>query len=186
MKNILVLCGGNSFEYDISILSVKNIIKNIDTDLFNFKVVLISKENEWFLNNNKIVNIIDFIKGFDLVFPVMHGAFGEDGRIQGFFELFNIPYLGANSSSSKICFDKSLTKLILDKYPIKQVPYVIINKREKVSISDFPVIVKPANGGSSIGISVANNHKELKNALNEAYAFDDKVVVEKFIKCREL
>ena len=85
MKNILVLCGGNSFEYDISILSVKNIIKNIDTDLFNFKVVLISKENEWFLNNNKIVNIIDFIKGFDLVFPVMHGAFGEDGRIQGFF-----------------------------------------------------------------------------------------------------
>ena len=58
-----------------------------------------------------------------------------------------------------------MTKLILDKYPIKQVPYVIINKREKVSISDFPVIVKPANGGSSIGISVANNRKELKNAL---------------------
>ena len=186
MKNILVLCGGNSFEYDISILSVKNIIKNIDTDLFNFKVVLISKENEWFLNNKKIENIIDFIKGFDLVFPVMHGAFGEDGRIQGFFELFYIPYLGANSSSSKICFDKALTKLILDKYPIKQVPYVIINKGEKVSIRDFPVIVKPANGGSSIGISVANNHKELKNALNEAFAFDDKVVVEKFIKCREL
>lgn len=201
MKNILIIFGGNSYEHEISCLSVNNILKNIDQKKYQITLVGISKDNKWFLITDyntidknweqlpkeEIKNIVDFLKKFDIVFPVMHGADGEDGKIQSFFELFNIKYIGSNSSASKNAMDKYLTKLICEKANIPQVPYLCIHKNDKIPKNlEYPLIIKPANGGSSIGISIAHNQKELLKGIRNAFNFDNNVIVEKFIKCREL
>lgn len=191
MKKILILYGGKSFEHEISCMSCENICKCLDSSDFNYDKVYISKENKWYLiksgNKVELLNIIDFLKKYDLVFPIMHGAFGEDGRMQAFLELFNIKYIGSNSSSSLIAMNKYFTKVIVDKNNIRQIPYFILRKSEKIPTNIiFPVIVKPTNGGSSIGISIANSYNELKDSLKLAFKYDECVIVEKFIKGIEL
>ena len=200
MKKVLILFGGNSYEHDISCKSVNYIKDNIDTKLFDYEVVGISKRNEWFITNknnhinenwientnNKINNIIDFIKKFDIVFPIIHGNTCEDGKLQGLFELYNIKYIGCNSYSSLISYDKLLTKLILEEYNIPQVPYIIYNKQDIHNI-EYPVIIKPCKCGSSIGISVANNKKELLKGIKLAKKYDNNILIEKYlINKREL
>ncbi len=190
MKKILIIYGGNSYEHDISILSAENVIKGLKELNYEFDQIYISKENKWYLIKNEgkaeLLNIIEFLKRYDIIFPVMHGAFGEDGRIQSFFELFNIKYKGSNSSASMISMNKYFTKLVVEKENIKQLPYIYLNNTKKIPKLKYPVIVKPANGGSSIGISIAHSFKELKSSLKNAFKYDKNVIVEKFIKCREL
>ena len=110
--------------------------------------------------------------------------------MQGLFETFNIKYTGSNTISSALAMDKGFCKIILDKYNIKQVPYIIVDKKSKIKeiIEKFkyPVIIKPANGGSSIGINIAHNTKELIKGLNNAFQYDKKVIIEKYITAREL
>lgn len=197
MKKLLILFGTDSFEHDISILSCKNIIKNIDNKKYIFDVVGIDKNNCWYLitdyhnfefdPNKQIYNITDFLKMYDLIFPVIHGKNGEDGRLQGLFDILNKKYIGSNLISNALCMDKSYCKIICDKYNIPQIDYIILKKGEKINKKlNYPVIVKPANGGSSIGISIANNKKQLIQAIKHAFNFDNKIVIEKFIKCREI
>ena len=191
MKKILILYGGKSFEHEISCLSANNVCNSLKKMNYCFDKVYISKENKWFLikDNNKVelLNIIDFIKKYDVVFPVMHGAYGEDGHIQSFLELFNIKYVGSNSVPSMIAMDKYLTKVLVSTSSIKQIPYFVLYKNEKIPTNiEYPVIIKPANGGSSIGINVAHSLKELKSYVKEAFKYDSKIVIEKFIKGREL
>ena len=195
MKNILILFGGNSYEHEISCMSVNFIKNNIDKKLFNFKLVGIDFNNEWFeIDNNieidvnwkdkttkKINNIIEYLKSFDKVFPIIHGNTGEDGKLQSLFELNNINYVGCNSYSSLICYDKLLTKLILEKHNILQVPYYIYNEHLDLNIINFPVIVKPCKCGSSIGISVCNNKKELIKAIKIAKKYDNNILIEKYL-----
>ena len=130
----------------------------------------------------RINNIIEFAKKFDIVFPIIHGNTGEDGKLQSIFELYNIKYVGCNSYSSIICYDKLLTKLILEKYSIPQVPYKIYNNNINLDTIEYPVIVKPCKCGSSIGINVAYNKKELKKYLKLALKYDNNIIIEKFIK----
>ena len=190
MKKILVIYGGNSYEHEISILSAENVIKVLDKLNYCFDQVYISKENKWFLvteeDKIELLNIIEFLKRYDLILPIMHGSYGEDGRIQALFELFAIPFKGSNSTSSMIAMNKYFTKLVVEKEGINQVPYYYLSKDQKTPKIEYPVIVKPVNGGSSIGISVAHTSKELKIALKNALKFDEFVLIEKFIKCREL
>jgi len=206
MKKVLILFGGKSSEHYISCKSAKSIVQNIDRRLFSYEMAGISFSGDWYKFNDdlsylengnwidgkifRIDNIIDYLKRFDVVFPITHGNFGEDGKLQGFLDLFNIRYVGCKTSSSVISFDKSLSKLMFDSFCIPQVPYVVITHKYNVlSIIDkldFPMIVKPSSGGSSIGISKVNNKKELVKAIKYAFKYDDKVIVEKFIKCREL
>ena len=193
--------GGNSFEHDISCMSVNFVKNNIDTNLFDFEVVGIDKSNNWYIvdkknniDNNwienskdKIKNIIEYIKQFDIVFPVIHGNTCEDGKLQSLFELYNIKYVGCNSYSSLICYDKLLTKLILEKYGIPQVPYIIYNKNLDLNNIKFPVIVKPCKCGSSIGISIANNLEELLKSIDIAKKYDENILIEKYlVEKREL
>lgn len=98
--------------------------------------------------------------------------------------MFNIKYVGSNLEESSICYDKEITKIILNNYNINQVPYkVILNKKDDLKLNfDFPVIVKPSRCGSSIGINIAYNNKELKKYIKEAFKYDNKVIVEKYIK----
>ena len=203
MKKILVLFGGNSYEHYISCLSAKTILENIDRKKYNITTVGISKDNTWYIYNDtletltkdwtkgnitKIDNIIEFLKTFDKVFPIIHGNPEENGNIQGLFNLFNIKYVGTDLLGSIISYDKDLTKIICEKNNIPQVPYITItnNKSLKKINIEYPVIIKPAKCGSSIGINIANNIKELNKYIKEAFKYDNKVIIEKFIKSREL
>ncbi len=185
MKKVLLIYGGVSEEHNVSCNSAKAIIENIDTTKFQLDCVYITPNNEWINNNKKITNIIDFIKKFDVVFPIIHGTNGEDGKLQGMLDLFNIKYVGSKCGASYICMDKQRTKQILNYYKIPQVPYQIYQKNKKLTIP-FPVIIKPANGGSSIGIKVANNKNEYQKAIKNALKYDKKVIIEKFINAQEL
>lgn len=203
MKKILILFGGNSFEHNISCLSAKTIIENIDKTKYDITIAGISKDNDWYIYNDnleilikdwtkgniaKIDNIIAFLKTFDKVFPVIHGNPLENGNLQGLFNLFNIKYVGTDLLGSIISYDKELTKIICEKHHIKQVPYQTIteNKSLKNIPLEYPVIIKPAKCGSSIGINIANNLKEVNKYLKIAFKYDHKVIIEKFIKSREL
>ena len=196
LKKILILFGGNSYEHEISCKSVNFIIDNIDISKFNYKLVGIDYNNEWYEVNNmnkidndwknnnivKINNIIEYCKDFDVVLPIIHGNTGEDGKLQSLFELYDIKYVGCNSYSSIICYDKLLTKIFLEKYSIPQVPYIIYNDNLNLDIVEYPVIIKPCKCGSSIGINIANNKKELRKYLKIAKKYDKNILIEKYIK----
>lgn len=206
IKKVLILFGGNSSEHYISCKSCASVVKNIDKEKYDYEVVGISMENTWYKfsddifyleNGNwqkanilEIDNIINYIKKFDVVFPVMHGTNAEDGNLQGFFDLFNIKYVGCKTLSSALLMDKAITKLMLKSLDIPYVPYLLIEDKYKVDdiVNEigFPMIIKPSNGGSSIGISKASNKKELINAIKIAKRYDYKILVEKFVKAREL
>ena len=194
--NVLILFGGNSFEHEVSCESVNFILNNIDTKKFKFKLVGIDYDNEWYEIKNigkidknwknseclKIDNVIKYAKSFDVVLPMIHGNTVEDGKLQSLFELYNIKYIGCNSYSSLICYDKLLTKLILEKYDIPQVPYYIYNDNLNLEKIEYPVIIKPCKCGSSIGINIAHNKKELKKYLKIALKYDNNILIEKFIQ----
>lgn len=189
MEKLGIIYGGNSYEHDVSIKSKNSFIKNVNKK-YEISEIYIDKKNNWYENNKKIDNIIEYLKKFDIIFPLIHGNIGEDGKLQGLFETFNIKYTGSNTISSALAMDKGFCKIILDKYNIKQVPYIIVDKKSKIKeiIEKFkyPVIIKPANGGSSIGINIAHNTKELIKGLNNAFQYDKKVIIEKYITAREL
>jgi len=199
MKKVLVLFGGNSFEHDISCKSVINVIDSIDKNLYNYEIVGITKNNEWIKCNreniinkdwytlNKIDNIIEYLNNIDIVLPVLHGKNVEDGKLQGFFDLFNIKYVGCKTEASVIGMDKNLSKIFFNSIGIPQVPYMKYdNNIEEIETLGYPLIVKPANGGSSIGINKANNIQELQKAIDNALKYDNNIIVEKFIISREL
>lgn len=202
MKKILILFGGNSYEHAISCKSAKTILENIDKSKFNVTSAGIY-QNTWYifddnlnlLENNtwtngnikEIDNIINFLKTFDKVFPIIHGNDGETGALSGLFNIFNISYVGSDILGHSISYDKEITKIICNHYNIPQTPYITIykNKKRKNIDIDFPVIIKPSSCGSSIGINIATNYKELNKYIKYAFKYDNKVIIEKFIKARE-
>ena len=132
----------------------------------------------------------------DVVFPVLHGKNGEDGTIQGLFELAGLPYVGCSVLASAVCMDKAVTNTILDAHGIKQAPWDAIMNYELGSFDEradrweggfgYPMFVKPANAGSSVGITKVHNRAQLRDALDTAFEHDNKTVVEKAINAREL
>ncbi|TYQ15310.1 UNVERIFIED_CONTAM: D-alanine-D-alanine ligase [Acetivibrio alkalicellulosi] len=137
------------------------------------------------------------IDNIDVVFPVLHGCNGEDGTIQGFFELASIPYVGCGVLGSALCMDKVYTKMVFEKIGIPQARHLHFTRKEierdisqisdKIEAEfDYPVFVKPSNAGSSVGVSKASNKNELFRALNYASRYDKKVMVEEFINGREV
>lgn len=203
MKKILLLFGGNSFEHDVSCKSARTIIQNIDTKKYDLTICGLDRENNFYLFNDdicyldngewlsseieKIDNPIEFLKSFDKVFPIIHGNTGEDGSIIGMFEVYDIPYVGSNSLSSAIGYNKYYTKKILDNFNIPQVNYELLYKKDKIKTSiSYPLIIKPSSCGSSVGINIANNKKELDMYVKEAFKYSNSVLIEKYIKKREL
>ena len=169
MKKVMLLFGGQSLEHDVSIKSAMAVWKNMDKKKYQTIPVYIDKKGTWFFYKgedfqnfssaflHKIENIIEELKKVDIVFPMIHGTFGEDGRLQGLLEQFQIPYVGCDSKTSMICMDKEYMKLVAEKAGIPLLPYTILTKENEKDIEKFPVIVKPANGGSSIGIEITGN-----------------------------
>ncbi|MFA6098434.1 MAG: D-alanine--D-alanine ligase family protein [Patescibacteria group bacterium] len=136
-------------------------------------------------------------KKLDVVFPVLHGTFGEDGTIQGLLELADIPYIGANVLASAVGMDKTIQKIIFKNSGLPVVPFVFFTKYEfknnkifvfkKISGLGYPIFIKPANLGSSVGISKVKNFNELNEAINLAFLYDKKIIAEKAVlKPREI
>lgn len=188
MKKVLILYGSASYEHDVSKLSMQTIKENIDNGRYEVRFCYIDKKHNFYENDVLIDNVLSYLKKFDVIFPIIHGNYGEDGKLEGLLDFFKIKYVGSKTQSSAISFDKDTTKCILKNYGIPQVNHQTLYKGEKINFRKikFPVIIKPARCGSSIGITVAKNKKELKSSLKEAFKYDDKILIEEFLKVREL
>lgn len=204
-----IIYGGLSTEHEVSINSAKSIIDNIDKDKYEIYKIYIDKKGNWYKEDNKIDNVFDYLRNLDVIFPVLHGLYGEDGTIEGLFELLGVPYVGCNVLSSSICMDKIYTKMILDKIGIDTAKYIYVKKvkdkyiyinntfdEKELSLEEisllvedslsFPVFVKPSRSGSSIGINKAHNKEELIKYTKYASGFDSKILIEENIIGREL
>lgn len=217
-----VIFGGMSTENEVSCISGASVIKHLNKEKYNVFPIYIDKIGNWYKvkledvekseeleNKEHIENITEYLKQMDVIFPVLHGLYGEDGTIQGLFELLKIPYVGCGVLASSVGMDKVYTKLIFEKANINQAKYIYIRKyNEKYIYIDeefnerilelediakitndkleFPVFVKPSNSGSSVGINKAHNIEELKNAIVEAGKYDNKILIEEGIVGKEV
>lgn len=209
MIRLGIVYGGISTEHDVSEMSAKSVIDNLDKEKYEVHEIYINKYGKWFENNkgekNEIYNLVWTLKELDVLFPVLHGLGGEDGTIQGMLEMLKIPYVGCGVLSSCVGMDKVYTKIIFEKAGIEQAPYMYIKKNEKgyviinnkfeeeefkiEKITDklkFPMFVKPSNSGSSVGVKKATNNSELKMAIENAGQYDDKILVEHGIDAKEV
>lgn len=230
MKKIKVgvIFGGISTEHDVSKISGTSVILNLNKEKYEIVPIYISKSGNWYfyqkpIEEIKILNIhsnlendIELIsniqqtlRSLDVAFPVLHGLGGEDGSIQGLFELWGIPYVGCGILASCVGMDKVYTKIIFEKAGISQANYEYVRKHDEnyiyidksfnetsmslkqivQKISEnlkFPMFVKPSNSGSSVGINKASGLEELKNAIEYASKFDNKILIEEGIVGKEV
>ena len=185
---VAVLYGGRSGEHEVSLRSAKSIIDAMDPEKYKALHYLIGKDGKW--HPRPIVPEPNGNPGIDVVFPALHGTFGEDGTVQGLLELADLPYVGAGVLASSVSMDKQVMKRLLEERDLPIVEYDILSSDGIAgdgicSRFEFPIFVKPANLGSSVGISKAHNCAELKTALETAAAYDRKVIVERGIQGRE-
>jgi D-alanine-D-alanine ligase len=186
---VAVIYGGRSGEHEVSLRSAKSIIEAMDADRYKVLHYLISKEGRW--SPRPIVPEPKGNPEIDVVFPVLHGTFGEDGTLQGLLELADLPYVGAGVLASSVSMDKEVMKRLAGERGLPVVDYLALSSHEAHNLEgicsrfQFPVFVKPANLGSSVGISKARDCAELKSALELAAAYDRKIIVERGIIGRE-
>ena len=210
---VLVICGGESVEHEVSLLSAEFVIKKLVDMHYDVKVVFIDNAGCWFLQkSHKCMvdrtqpgNLVSYegetyfinnnnrmLLDVDVVFPLIHGHFGEDGVIQGVIESLNLPCIGPGVLSAAMTFDKDITKRILRDSGIKIVDYQIIYTPNDIPLDiiekdiKYPCFVKPAKSGSSVGIYKSKNREDLLQAIADAFNYDTKVIVEKFINAREI
>lgn len=221
MKKLLIICGGQSSEHIVSRMSCTSVLNNIHKNLYKITLVGIDKDGTWYLldqnqkdlakdswlnNSTEIKDIFGLLKEHDVVFPVLHGMNGEDGTIQGLFELAGVPYVGCRVLGSSVSMDKIYTKKILNTAGIPQVKSLYVKKRydDKLVVVDnnfqeheeilnivkkelgFPVFIKASRSGSSVGCFRCNKEEDLINTLQEAAKYDRHIVVEECIDCIEL
>ena len=219
--NVYVLCGGKSVEHEISLISATAIINSLNKEKYNVYPIWISTEGVWhnlgiIKEEIKDINLMikkssstvstsigEFLRNNyneeerNVVFPALHGTNGEDGTIQGFLDILDIPYIGNGVMSSAIGIDKAMTKDLFAYYNIPQGKYITLLLRdweedkntalntieEKIG---YPAFVKPARLGSSVGINRCAIRQELEEAIKEAFLYDDKLVIEEEIIGREM
>ncbi|MBR1816209.1 MAG: D-alanine--D-alanine ligase [Lachnospiraceae bacterium] len=222
-KNLAIIFGGRSSEHEVSCISVVTVAKAVDTEKYDIYLIGITKEGNWLKcdsisaiedgswRESRIRAIISpdtkgeliideagantYVK-LDAIFPVLHGMYGEDGTIQGLFEMADIPYVGCGVFASAASMDKFYTKLVVDTLDIRQAVYVPVLRDQLADMGSvvkrveerlsYPVFIKPSKAGSSKGVSKAQNREELITGLNEASQHDYKILVEEAIVGREL
>ena len=186
---VAVLCGGRSGEHEISLRSAEAILNALDKTKYEVERILISPEGRW--SPRAIQPDPSANPGIDVVFPVLHGTFGEDGTVQGLLELAGLPYVGPGVLASAAAMDKDVTKRLLKEQGLPIVEWVTLlrdnmNPEEICDRFPFPVFVKPANLGSSVGITKVSHCPDLEAALQTAGRYDRKIIVERGIAGREL
>jgi len=184
---VTVLQGGRSGEHEISLRSARAVLDALDREKYEVSEILISKKGRW--SPRAIVPEPGANAGIDVVIPMLHGTFGEDGTVQGLLEMAGLPYVGAGVLASSVSMDKEVTKRLCLQEGIPVAEYVVVSRDEIDNTAydslPFPVFVKPANLGSSVGISKAHDAGELRESLRLAAQFDTKIVVERGIAGRE-
>ncbi len=224
---IAVIFGGMSSEHHVSMVSGTSVIKNLDKEKYEITPLYIDENGKWYKYTKdvkeieivtigdkikeieEIDNVIETLKEQDVLFPVLHGLFGEDGTIQGLFEMLKIPYVGCKVLSSSIAMDKVYTKIVIDKAGINQAKseyvrkfkdkYIYIDKNfneeiykleeivEKIEKNlSYPMFVKPSNSGSSVGVTKVETKEKLKDAIEFAGKFDKKILIEQGIIGKEV
>ena len=204
-----VIYGGRSGEHEVSVVSAASIFKHLDRSRFQPVPIRIDKDGRWVLGakeptaisagdvqDNGPVGALQVTEptaaiggGIDVVFPVLHGPYGEDGTVQGLLELANVPYVGAGVLGSALGMDKAISKTVFAAHGLPIVPYLTVTAPEWKSAAKevtarvaadlrYPVFVKPANLGSSVGISRATFDGELRDAIRTAFEYDRKIVIE--------
>ena len=188
-RRVAVIYGGRSGEHDVSLRSAEAILNAMDPARYEKIEFFIDRQGKW--SPRPIVPEPGAHPDIDVVFPVLHGTFGEDGTVQGLLELADLPYVGAGVLGSAVSMDKEMMKRVCHERGLPVVEYLTV-RRGGVDLEaicgrlPFPLFVKPANLGSSVGISKAHNCRELEAALALAAQFDHKVLVERGIDGREL
>ncbi|HER1505376.1 TPA: D-alanine--D-alanine ligase [Streptococcus pyogenes] len=213
-QTLVLLYGGRSAEREVSVLSAESVMRAVNYDKFLVKTYFITQMGQFIktqqfsekpseserLMTNETIELTQKIKPSDIyeegavVFPVLHGPMGEDGSIQGFLEVLRMPYIGTNVMSSSIAMDKITTKRVLESAGIPQVAYTVYIDgqdleaclTETLATLAFPIFVKPANMGSSVGISKAQTKEELKEAIQLALTYDSRVLIEQGVVAREI
>jgi D-alanine-D-alanine ligase len=194
-----VLMGGRSSEHEISVASARSVLESLDPDRYEVRSIEIARDGRWELtsqaeqarlgkgNSEKLPVPLNGrpapLGDVDVVFPVLHGPFGEDGTVQGFLELAGVAYVGAGVTASALCMDKDLFKAVMRDKGIPVVESVTVLERHRDQAENpfgFPVVVKPARLGSSVGISIPKTPEEFSRALDLAFEHDEKVLVEEY------
>ncbi|SDS97223.1 D-alanine-D-alanine ligase [Mucilaginibacter mallensis] len=200
-KNIALCAGGYTGEYEVSLNSAKNIAANLDPAKYKVYTVLINRDSWFYDGEDGKINIDknDFsltIKGdkvkFDFAFITVHGTPGEDGKLQGYFDMMGIPYNTCDATTSAITMNKAYTKTIVHGiHGLNAARSMQLHRKDAHDVATiaanlkFPLFIKPNNGGSSVGMSKVHNIAGLPEALKKAFDEDDQVLVEEFIKGRE-
>jgi D-alanine-D-alanine ligase len=221
-KRVAIICGGRSSEHPISCISARGVLSAIDSTTFETCLIGITEDGAWVQlesaddfvtgkdglphvpDNAPLINAD--IKGFtrsngqtieiDLVFPLLHGAYGEDGTIQGFFEMAGIPYVGSGVLASSVAMDKTFAKPIYSDFGLKVADGITVHQRDwnenkelelaKIAALGLPIFIKPARSGSSRGTSKVKNVSEIAAAIEAAHAHDPRAMVEVAIVGREI
>lgn len=224
--NLVLIFGGKSGEHAVSLMSARSVLNALDPEKYEVFQVGITREGRWTYAENTLevfenkqseslteafilarnetpylYKLVDDqlqeVTRIDIVFPILHGTFGEDGTIQGLFEIQNCAYVGAGVLASSVAMDKALCKDVVAEAGIPVLPYGVFSRQQIENdlsaitdlveeISAYPVFVKPANLGSSVGISKAKNRLQLQEALVLAARFDRRILVERGIQAREI
>lgn len=213
---VAVVFGGQSGEHEVSLMSSSNVINAMDKEKYDVVTIGITREGKWMIYNGDVEKIRkgqwendrenlleDFsvnhpiLKSIDVVFPVLHGPRGEDGTVQGLFELANIPYVGCGVLASAVGMDKIYTKTLFEKAGLPQGKYLLIMRKnwrrkqeDTIKVIEenlsYPIFIKPANMGSSVGITKAHDRDGLMKGMEEAAIYDRKILLEENIDCREI
>jgi D-alanine-D-alanine ligase len=189
---VAILAGGRSSEHEISLASARSVLESLDPAEYDAVTVAIGRDGRWELGSGDgsvaetlpvpAVNAPATLGAVDVVLPILHGPFGEDGTVQGLLELAGVPYVGAGVAASALCMDKDLFKKVLRDSGIPVARHLALREGDAVANAfGFPCFVKPARLGSSVGITKAHDEAELADAVELAFRHDDKVLVEEFL-----
>ena len=206
--HVVVLFGGQSAEHDVSCVTAAHVIKALDSSKYDITAVGITREGKWVVAQphadvlvaegepTSITPIVEQARGDarTVIFPLLHGPLGEDGTIQGVLELANIAYVGTGVLGSAVAMDKGVAKQVLHANGIPQPKYVSlreahVNEAALLHAADtlgLPVFVKPANMGSSVGVSKAHSIDEMRSAVQHALTYDEWVLIEEAVVGREI
>ena len=201
-KNIAIVYGGDSGEFDISVNSAHVVARNLDEGLFNTYPILIKGKSWEYIDREGIPHPVDkseftlLLAGktiaFDGVFMAIHGTPGEDGRLQAYFDMLGIPYTSSGQATSSLTFNKYFCNRFVDSIGVKIARSVLLDRgqaghtKKILEELSLPVFIKPNNGGSSVGTSRVNSENELDPAIERAFREDSQVLAEEYIKGREI
>jgi D-alanine-D-alanine ligase len=208
--HLALVAGGRSSEHEISLASARSVLEALDPDRYDVTTIAIGRDGRWELEAGTPTQALEqggarpgaqetlpvpaeskevatTLGAVDVVLPILHGPFGEDGTVQGLLELAGVPYVGAGVAASAVCMDKDFTKKVLRESGIVVARHQTLRAGDEIENPfGYPVFVKPARLGSSVGITKAHDEVELRAAVELARQHDDKVLVEEFVAGTEV